>query len=120
MLSNIEGNKITSIPHREDYERWRANLSDSDYKAIIDELHRIMNEGDVFTSSYLPGSDWTGTVYQPIYIACGESFDAAKLFYGILVWIAVQLHPEEWRFTRQERDDESLIGLTYFRGKRTN
>jgi len=115
MLYDLKDNQLTHIPHSEEYEQWRARLSDTDYDAIIAELHRIMDENQIFNASYIPGSDWQGTVYQPIYHACDENWDEARLFYGLLVWGAVQLHADDWRFYREERPGRDPIGLTYFR-----
>lgn len=118
-LFNLEDIEMTHMPHRDDYDRWRGNLSDVDYEGVIAALHYKMDatpSGEhVITSSWIPGSDWTGTPYDPIYRACNESWDAARLFFGQLVWDAVQQHPERWYFTRMETGDERPIGMTYFR-----
>ena len=122
MLYSIDTDKpVTHIPHRENYDRWIKGLKPEHYKAIMDELHdrieREMNKGNnVHTSSWIPGSDWSGTVYQPIYSeACGESHDAAKLFFGLLVWVAFMKHPDYWGFGRYEKDGISIEGMTYFK-----
>lgn len=116
MLYDIEKNLISYTPHRVDFDRWRRNLTDEDYDAIIDELHQIFDNLDepVFNSSFLPGSIWDETVYQPIYEAVGANEDVAALFYGLIVWEAVRSHEGEWFFVRQNRDDDRPIGLTYF------
>ena len=124
MLFDLDGNLQAHIPHRVDYDRWRARLSDADHASIMEALHGIMNaaiergedrnENGIFNSSYIPGADWRGTPYQPIYVACGENFDHARFFYGLLVWEAVMNHGEEWVFIRQEIDSDRPLGLTYF------
>lgn len=118
-LFDLEGNEVKHMPHKETYDRWKANLSDNDFDNIIDALHEIMDNTPsgqhVITSSYIPGSDWAGTPYHPIYDACGQDWEAARLFYGQLAWRAVQMHPERWHFIRQKRDDDRPIGMTYFR-----
>lgn len=124
MLFDLDGNQMNDIPHRRDYDAWRAGLTDAQHSAIMGELHRIMDqaivsgevrgENGIFNSSFIPGSDWTGTVYQPIYEACNENFDHAKYFYGLLVWKAVMEHRAEWVFIRQEADTTRPLGMTYF------
>jgi hypothetical protein len=118
-LFNIDDVEQTNMPHRETYERWLRNLDRKDFERIIETLHEKMDDtpdGEhVITSSYIPGSDWSNTPYHPIYEACGENWEAARLFFGQLVWQAVQMHSERWYFMRQERDDDRPIGLTYFR-----
>ena len=74
-----------------------------------------MDETDIVKSSYLPGSDWNGTPYQPIYHAVGEDVQLAALFYGLLVWRAVQLRREGWYFIKQQSRDDQPTGMTYFR-----
>jgi hypothetical protein len=112
------GEPIDNMPHEDSYRHYRSRLSDENYRAIIDEIHRRMeNVPELFNASFLPGSDWTGTVYFPIYTACGDDEEIAKLFYGQLVWEAVQLHRDRWACIRVNLIPERILGLTYFRYK---
>jgi len=128
MLYDIHKNKTESIPYLSDYKRWREQLSEADYEAIISALHQMMDEkikqgresgkGVIFNSSYIPGADWEGTPYLPIWEACGRNEETAKLFYGLLVWKAVMTHSSEWVYIRQESTGDKPIGLTYFERRR--
>lgn len=122
MLYNIDDQEMDYMPHNETYEVLMRRLSETDFENIIRAIHERLdntNPGQkVITSSYIPGSDWTRTPFQPIYLACGQDWDSARLFFGQLVWRAVQLHPEQWYFIRQQRDDDRPIGMTYFRQER--
>jgi hypothetical protein len=69
----------------------------------------------VDTSSWIPGADWTGTVFQPIYEACGEDENAAALFFGLLVWQVVMDREDCWSFGRYEKEGIPIRGMTYFR-----
>lgn len=110
MLFDIAGRQQRRIPHRSDYQRWRARLSDADHRAIIDHLHQVMDQEEVFNSSFLPGSDWTRTVFQPIYdSACNQNWEQARLFYGLLVWEAAMRHESRWCFL--VRDSDALPGV---------
>lgn len=115
MLFDIKGKRQSRIIHQADYNRWRASLNDADWEGIVQAVHEVMDRDGVFKSSYLPGSDWTGTPYFPIWLAVGEDFDQARLFFGLLVWEAVWLHPEEWYFVRQDSTGDEPTGMTYFR-----
>ena len=42
------------------------NLSASDYQNVIDALNQKVDLSDINTSSWIPGNDWTGTVYEPL------------------------------------------------------
>ncbi|MBN1516300.1 hypothetical protein JXA32_07000 [Candidatus Sumerlaeota bacterium] len=127
MLFDINGRQQTRIPHRQNYNRWRRRLSDADHEQIMETLFHVMNqaiesgeaqgENGIFNSSFIPGANWTGTPYQPIYEACGQDFEQAQLFYGLLVWEAVMLHDDDWIFIRQQNTPEHPLGLTYFLGR---
>jgi hypothetical protein len=104
MLFDLDGNEITHMVYKEDYDRWRGNLADSDYRRIIEEIHHYMDGCDYFKSSHIPGYDWTGTPYEPIYYAVREHWDNARKFFGLLVWEAVQEHEAEWVLRPKDHD----------------
>lgn len=72
MLINIDtGKLITRIPHKKSFEAWRKQISNEDYQAVVDELNKRIDENpEVHTAGWIPGHDWTGTVFYPIYLAC--------------------------------------------------
>lgn len=117
MLYSIEsGSYINNIPHRVDYDRWRSRISDEHYQAIFDELNSRISGSEIETSSWIPGSDWTGTVFQPIYDeACGFDEVAAAQFFGLILWHVVLQHEEVWSFGRYQMGEIPIEGLTYFR-----
>ena len=64
----------------------------------------------------MPGRDWTGTVWQPIYTdACKYNKVMAALCFGVFVWEAFMTHPEDWSFKRYPTDGVLIRGMTYFR-----
>ena len=116
MLFDLDTQReITHMPHEEDYRRWRQNLSDDDHTAIREALHVYIDDKEYFCASFIPGPDWTDTPYQPIYTACGDNWDQAKLFFGQLVWEAVQQHDANWSCKRFDYNRDRIMGLTYFR-----
>lgn len=117
MLYSIDsGQNSKNIPHRSDYDRWRGRLTDEEYQAIYDNLHARISESEIETSSWIPGSDWTGTVFQPIYEkACRYDHEAAAKFFGLIVWHVFMEHDETWSFGRYKLNDIPIEGLTYFR-----
>jgi hypothetical protein len=119
MLFDMDENEISHMPHQDDYDRWRANLTKNDYHAMIDKLHlefdKASEEKVELNSSYIPGKDWEISGYQPIFHACGDNYDVAKLFFGLLVWEAAQSHEKNWIFIRRVQGTaEKPFGLTYF------
>ncbi len=103
MLIDRDGNPIDQMVHQEAYRRWCDLLDESDREAIIDAIHSHMDGENSFVSSHIPGPEWEGTPYLPIYIACDEDADEAALFFGLLVWDAAMRHSARWRVQRAPR-----------------
>lgn len=117
MLYSIESESyIENIPHRVDYDRWKSRISDKDYQAIYDELNSRIAGSEVQTSSWIPGANWSGTVFQPIYEhACNYDETSAAKFFGLILWHVFMKHHEVWAFGRYKLGEVPIEGLTYFR-----
>jgi hypothetical protein len=110
--------RIDKVPHPVDYAAWRTSLDRVDPQAfdrIHDELDNRFSEREIDTSSWIPGSDWRDTPFQPIYDACGEDENSAAKFFGLLVWQVVMDRADCWSFGRYELDSVPIKGMTYFR-----
>ena len=122
MLFSIDGKKITEIPRRrrEQYNIWLTNLANSDYQAVREAINAYVDavpQDRSFVSSFIPGRDWTGTVYEPLYIACGRSIEQSGWFFGLIVWQVMIDHEEEWVFKLADKEDD-VLGTTYWRRNR--
>lgn len=107
---------IDHVPHRNNYDRWRSRLSDAEFGAVYDELYARVEGSDIETSSWIPGSNWDGTVFQPIMeVACLNDADAAGMFFGLILWQVILDHDHVWAFDRYEKDGVPIRGMTYFR-----
>jgi hypothetical protein len=109
---------INEVPHSPAYRRWRAELDRIDpdaYRRIQEWLASRFDTREVDTAGWIPGADWRGTVFQPIYGACGEDSDAAALFFGLLVWQPVMDREDCWSFGRYEKEGIPIRSMTYFR-----
>lgn len=117
MLWSIEDNEeIKGIPHKSDYDRWRSKLSNSEHHEILNELSSLISGSEIQTSSWIPGDDWSGTVYEPIYSkACNYDPIAAAKFFGLLVWESMLKDDSYWAFGRYENNGIPIEGLTYFK-----
>ena len=117
MLINIDtGKLITRIPHKKSFEAWRKQISNEDYQAVVDELNKRIDENpEVHTAGWIPGHDWTGTVFYPIYLACKKDTTLAALFFGIIVFIVLMERPEQWSLGRYQINDKDIASMTYFR-----
>jgi hypothetical protein len=118
MLSSIEKNIINTVWYKKFFDASKQWLSDDEYQAMVDELNRIIqekldNKEQVVVSSFIPGSDWSDTVWDPIYTkACGSDFDHAAQFFGLLVCQVLIDREETWYFIKQE---VAARGMIYFR-----
>ncbi len=119
MLYSIDGKQITEIPRRRrtDFKAWQDNLADFDYEAVFDAINKYVDavpSNKPFVSSYIPGHDWTDTLYEPLYIACGRSIEQSGWFFGLIVWKAMIDHEDKWVFKLADKDDD-VLGTTYWR-----
>ena len=116
LYSMVSQKKVRDIPYQKDYKRWRARLPEEDYKAILSEFIRRIEGSEIQTSSWMPGKDWSGTVFDPIYSkACQHDYAEAAQFFGLLLWETVLNHPDCWAFARYELEDVPVQELTYFK-----
>ncbi len=114
MLYDIDRRRITLVPHEDDYRRWRAALPDADFQAIWKELDSRVGQGDILTSSWMPGHDWSKSVFEPIFqTACRQSFEKAGWFFGLILWDVIMNREEARCFIKDP--DGGIKGTTYFR-----
>ena len=103
--------KYLSPQRKKVFEAYRKRLSDADYEAICDTLIQRFHEKDIDTSSWIPGNDWSGTVYEPIHHACGGNIGESGKFFGILLFkLLMEYEGAAWSFGRY-----AAKGMTYFR-----
>ncbi len=124
MLFTIDSKQITGIPSRRqrDFNTWRRNLAESDYQAVREAINRYVDAVPLdkpFVSSFIPGSDWRGTVYDPLFMACGHSEEQSGWFFGLIVWQVMIDHEEEWVFKPADKEGD-ILGTTYWRRNRRN
>ncbi len=120
MLIKIQSNgdirEVTKIPYEGQYLELCERLSHEEFDAIYDHLRELLDNSEIETSSWIPGANWHGTVFWPIYeTACNGDQGAAARFFGLILWQVVMEHPDRWSFGRYELDDTPIEGMTYFR-----
>lgn len=116
MLYSIDtGKYVNHVPHKKDFDKWMNKLSTADYEKIEQELNDKIDQNDINTAGWIPGHDWTGTVYEPIYKACGKNVIQAGMFFGLIVFDLL-MHREDkvWGFGRFEKDGKQIASMTYF------
>ena len=107
---------VDTIPHREDFDLWRSRLTEEQFDAICDELRSMIDGSDIYTAGWMPGNNWIGTPWEPIYTeACRRSREASGNCFGLFVWVVLLEHPDTWGFGRYEKDGLPIRSMTYFR-----
>lgn len=118
MLFNLDGKKITSIPHKGDYDRWMKCLDPNDYKKIEAELNQYIKDkiekNEPITSGWITGPDWDGTVFEPIYTACKGNQIQAGYFFGLILFEIMINRPEKWCCGKFSVDGREIGSTTYF------
>jgi hypothetical protein len=118
MLYSIDSSKtlVTEVPHQKEFDIWKSRLTAAEIDAIRLALEAKIDSREVHTSSWMPGADWEGTAFQPIYEkACLFDEEAAAKCFGLFVWEVFMEHAEEWSFGRFDRGGMPIGGMTYFR-----
>ncbi|MBY0001431.1 hypothetical protein H7S55_14730 [Priestia aryabhattai] len=111
MLFSIEGKQIYEVAYKQEFHQRLKRLEEKHYDAIVDELNRVIDGGDVHTSSWIPGHDWRGTLYEPIWHACNKNDELAAKFYGQILYKVMIDRSEKWCFG----DYPHARGKTYFK-----
>lgn len=116
MLYSIDtGKYVTRVPHKTDFDKWMEKLSEEDYEKIEEALNNKIDQNDVNTAGWIPGHDWTGTVYEPIYEACGRNVTQAGMFFGLIVFeLLMNREDKVWGFGRFKKDGKQIASMTYF------
>ena len=115
LVDMMSGKVITQVPFFQQYRVWMARMTPAEIVAIKDELNTMIDGTEIQTSSWMPGADWTGTPFEPIYNkAARRNQDLAAKCFGLMVWDVFMARPEKWTSGRFEKDGEPIGGRTYF------
>lgn len=119
MLIDVDSGKpIERVPFETDFNALRRRLSETEFSAMVDRVNELIEKSgaEIATAGWLPGSDWNGTPFQPIYeTAAPGDFDRAAMFFGQLVWYTIMRRPERWASGRYQVDGRDTGSRTYFR-----
>lgn len=119
MLIDIDSGRVVDrVPYAPQFETLRARLSQVEFDAMVARINELIDESgaEIATAGWLPGSDWTGSVFQPIYEKAARSdFDRSAMFFGQLVWYTVMHRPETWGSGRYQVDGRDIGSRTYLR-----
>jgi hypothetical protein len=115
LVDMMSGKPITKMPYAAHYRRYMAAMSPEEIAAIKARLNGMIDGTDIKTAGWMPGSDWTGTVFEPVYFkAANQSYSESAKCFGLMVWEVFMERPERWTSGRFEKDGEPIGSRTYF------
>lgn len=123
MINFDYGSSVShTIPPRmlRDLNFCKSRMTPAAIAGVEAELDRVIASGEVHTSSWIPGSDWNGKPYQPIFDhgAKMNPYVAARYF-GLFMWERVLDRERNFHETWacKHCDDQwgnPIKGRTYF------
>jgi hypothetical protein len=116
MLYSIQKGKfVTVLPHEKEFKVWKSKLNTNDYNVIINELNNRVDGDEIHTAGWIPGSNWMGTVFEPLFHACGKNEESAAKFFGIIVFKVIMDRSDCWGFGKYEKNGVPIRSMTYFK-----
>ncbi len=119
MLIDIDTDRpITRLPFAKEFDILRERLTADEFGAAVARINELIDAAgaEIATAGWLPGRDWTGTPFEPIYTkGTASNYDMAARMFGLLVWYVVMQRPERWASGRYEKDGKEIGSRTYFR-----
>lgn len=119
----ITGREITSVYDPVEFKLLQARLPQEGLDRIVTELVRQLDEvlvGGTISASWIPGHDWVGTIYMPIYEKVGRQDEKlSALFFGTLMQDTVIHHKSWWSRVKTpkapQKDPEGMEITLYWR-----
>jgi len=108
--------QVTEIPYKRDYNLYMSRHTQDEIAAIKEWVNAKIDSDKIHTAGWMPGSNWMGTVLEPIYTkATKRNFDLAGKCFGLMVYVVFMERPEEWVSGRFELRGRDIGSRTYFR-----
>lgn len=119
MLIDIDTGRVLGVPvkFKKDFDTLRSRLTLEQFQGAVTRINELIDGagGEIATAGWLPGSDWTGSPFEPLYTEAARlNYDIAARFFGLLVWYTVMDRPERWGSGRYEKDGKDIGSRTYF------
>lgn len=114
--------QATKIPYEKKNQKYMQRFKEGELDKIEDYLNQLidkqMKSGEnILTSSWIPGKNWEGTVFDPIYYVCNQNDIKAGMLFGTILFGVFMNRSEKWYYGRYQLNGEDIRGLTYFMGK---
>ena len=109
MLREFDSGKVVNATVPQDFRlmfgRIKNRMAPPDYSAAEVAIDNLINNssGKILAASWMPGNDWRGTAFQPIYTAACAELNApdaqhgfSARFFGQMVRQRFVAHPDRW------------------------
>lgn len=91
-------------------------MDPADRTAVTDAINLIFDDGGIQTAGWIPGDDWSGKVWNPIYVeAARQNHELAGRIFGLFVLETVMNRDDRWITGRFEKDGVPIGSRTYFK-----
>lgn len=115
LVDMMSGKPLSSVPFGEQYREYLSRMTPDEVAAIKSRLHEMIEGTEIQTAGWMPGRDWSDTVFEPIYFkAAKRSYEQPAKCFGLMVWEVFMERPERWTSGRFEKDGEAIGSRTYF------
>lgn len=109
------GTTVTRMPYAAEYQEAMSRLSAGEIATIKAALNDMIDKKTIHTSGWMPGADWSGTPFSPIYSeAARGSYERSAQIFGLVVFETFMERPEVWFTGRFEKDGVPIGSRTYF------
>lgn len=116
MLYSVDKQEyVDYIPHINCFKTWTGRMTAEEIQAIEDELNRRVSQSEIHVSSWMPGSDWSNTPFDPIYRkACLCNEETSGMCFGLMLWKTLLEREDVWAFGHYSHRGHEIAGMTYF------
>lgn len=66
MLIDVETERVlVRVPHEREFSALRSRLTTEELERMVERVNELIDQagGEIATAGWLPGSDWTGTLF---------------------------------------------------------
>ena len=85
------------------------------YQQIERTLNAKINDNEIHTAGWMPGHNWEGTPYYPLYTVCNQTTQLASMFSGLIVFKIFMEREDEWYCGKFSKNGKGIGSMTYFR-----
>src|SRR4051794_10409385 len=109
LVDMMNGAPIKRVPYEQEYRRLMARMTAMEIASIKRRLNEMIEGTEIQTAGWMPGKNWTGTPFEPIYEkAAWRNEDVAARCFGLIVWEVFIERLEKWTSGRFEKDGEPI------------